>query len=231
MTPRNTIFDFATPETLDAGDPQLDRARRQVQLGSERLGDRASASTRPPPTPARTSAACGARPAHCSPPPPSPTKPASGWQQVTFSEPVPITAGTTYVAGYLAPNGHYSATSAAFSSAGLSNPPLQALANGISPNGVYEYSHESHVPHQQLQRHELLGRCAVRAGLVSTSSGAERPRPAAARTQVHTTHRAPSPKLQRLRAACQRPCPCRNRRAARRSRCTAAERVRRLFDQ
>ncbi len=53
---------------------------------------------------------------------------------------MPITAGTTYVAGYFAPNGHYSATPAAFSSAGLSNPPLEALANGSSPNGVYEYS-------------------------------------------------------------------------------------------
>ena len=32
---------------------------------------------------------------------------ASGWQTVTFSTPVAITAGTTYVASYLAPNGHF----------------------------------------------------------------------------------------------------------------------------
>ena len=32
---------------------------------------------------------------------------ASGWQQVSFSSPVAITANTTYVASYFAPNGHY----------------------------------------------------------------------------------------------------------------------------
>ena len=30
-----------------------------------------------------------------------------GWQSVNFANPVPVTAGTTYVAGYYAPNGHY----------------------------------------------------------------------------------------------------------------------------
>ena len=34
---------------------------------------------------------------------------ASGWQQVNFSTPVSITAGTTYIASYEAPNGEYSA--------------------------------------------------------------------------------------------------------------------------
>ena len=35
---------------------------------------------------------------------------ASGWQQVNFSSPVVIMPNTTYVAAYLAPKGHYSAT-------------------------------------------------------------------------------------------------------------------------
>ena len=39
---------------------------------------------------------------------------ASGWQQLTFTTPVDITAGTTYVASYYAPRGHYSASSAYF---------------------------------------------------------------------------------------------------------------------
>ena len=38
----------------------------------------------------------------------------SGWQTVTFSTPVTILPGTTYVAGYFAPSGHYSATDAYF---------------------------------------------------------------------------------------------------------------------
>jgi Domain of unknown function (DUF4082)/Bacterial Ig domain/Fibronectin type III domain/Lysyl oxidase len=70
---------------------------------------------------------------------------ASGWQQVSFSAPVAITANTTYVAGYFAPKGHYSDTSSGLASA-VSSPPLTALANSVSPNGVYTYSGTSTFP-------------------------------------------------------------------------------------
>ena len=70
---------------------------------------------------------------------------ASGWQTVLFSTPVSVTAGTTYVASYFAPNGHYSVTSAAFTTA-VDNPPLHAVANGTSPNGVYIYGPASTFP-------------------------------------------------------------------------------------
>jgi hypothetical protein len=50
------------------------------------------------------------------------------------------------VASYLAPNGHYSTTGAAFASSALDNPPLHALANGTSANGVYAYSTTSVFP-------------------------------------------------------------------------------------
>jgi Domain of unknown function (DUF4082)/Bacterial Ig domain/Fibronectin type III domain/Lysyl oxidase len=65
---------------------------------------------------------------------------ASGWQQVNFSTPVAIVANTTYIASYLAPKGHYSDNSSGFASSGVSNPPLSALANATSPDGVYVYS-------------------------------------------------------------------------------------------
>lgn len=62
---------------------------------------------------------------------------ASGWQQVSFATPVPVSAGTTYVASYFAPNGHYATTDGYFSSA-LGNPPLTAPADTASaPNGVF----------------------------------------------------------------------------------------------
>ena len=65
---------------------------------------------------------------------------ASGWQQVNFSTPVDISPNTTYVAGYLAPHGHYAVTRPGFLFAGVSNPPLQALATSpFSGNGVYAY--------------------------------------------------------------------------------------------
>jgi hypothetical protein len=71
---------------------------------------------------------------------------ASGWQQVSFSTPVTIAANTTYIAGYLAPKGHYSDTASGFASSGVSNPPLSALANSTSPDGVYAYSAVSTFP-------------------------------------------------------------------------------------
>ena len=53
---------------------------------------------------------------------------ASGWQKLVFSSPVAVTANTTYVASYFAPNGHYSADSEYFASTGVDNAPLHALA-------------------------------------------------------------------------------------------------------
>jgi hypothetical protein len=65
---------------------------------------------------------------------------ASGWQQVTFSTPVAITANTTYVVSYHTSVGNYSVNSAAFASAGVDNAPLHALATGVDgANGVYLY--------------------------------------------------------------------------------------------
>ncbi|WP_255436511.1 N,N-dimethylformamidase beta subunit family domain-containing protein [Tessaracoccus sp. MC1756] len=63
---------------------------------------------------------------------------ATGWQQAFFDNPVPITANTTYVASYHAPNGSY-ATGAPFTTA-ISSAPLTALADGTDgANGVYLY--------------------------------------------------------------------------------------------
>jgi hypothetical protein len=64
---------------------------------------------------------------------------ASGWQQASFSTPVPISAGTTYVASYYAPNGGYSLTSGGLQAA-RTNAPLRTLANGAEGgNGVFTY--------------------------------------------------------------------------------------------
>jgi hypothetical protein len=72
---------------------------------------------------------------------------ASGWQTLVFSSPVPVVAGTTYVASYLDPAGHYSDTINGFSSA-VTNGPLTAPATGsVSPgNGVYAYGTTSVFP-------------------------------------------------------------------------------------
>jgi hypothetical protein len=59
---------------------------------------------------------------------------ASGWQELDFSSPVAVTAGTTYVASYFTSTGHYADTSNGLASA-VTNGPLTALASG----GVYAY--------------------------------------------------------------------------------------------
>jgi hypothetical protein len=64
----------------------------------------------------------------------------SGWQYQAFPEPVPISANTTYVVSYHAPVGRYSKTEGLFTTSGVTNQPLWALANGADgPNGVYRY--------------------------------------------------------------------------------------------
>ncbi|WP_415855300.1 DUF4082 domain-containing protein [Sinomonas sp. G460-2] len=71
---------------------------------------------------------------------------ASGWQQAYFSTPVSVTANTTYVVSYFAPNGNYSYTSSGFS-ASQGSSPIVGLANGTDGgNGVYAYGSTSSFP-------------------------------------------------------------------------------------
>jgi hypothetical protein len=65
---------------------------------------------------------------------------ASGWQQVSFTTPVAITANTVYVASYRAPSGHYAGDNGYFATSGFDSGPLHALQDGVSGgNGVYAY--------------------------------------------------------------------------------------------
>jgi Domain of unknown function (DUF4082)/Bacterial Ig-like domain/Purple acid Phosphatase, N-terminal domain/Bacterial Ig domain len=57
---------------------------------------------------------------------------ATGWQTLAFDAPVQVTAGTTYVASYHAPNGNYAADLGLFAGT-VDNPPLHAQAS------VYDY--------------------------------------------------------------------------------------------
>jgi hypothetical protein len=71
---------------------------------------------------------------------------ASGWQTVTFATPVAVTAGTTYVASYFAPNGRYSVNTGFFGSE-YASPPLRALASGADGgNGTYAYGSSPSFP-------------------------------------------------------------------------------------
>jgi hypothetical protein len=145
VTPENTIFDFSTPSTVDSGDGS-----------SVELGVVFKPSTNGMITGVRFYKAAANTGSHTGSLWSSSgtllasgsftNETASGWQNLTFASPVAVASGTSYVAGYLAPSGHYSYTSAAFASGGVTNGPLMAVANSVSPNGVYAYSSTSTFP-------------------------------------------------------------------------------------
>jgi hypothetical protein len=65
---------------------------------------------------------------------------ASGWQEVAFTTPVAVSADVTYVISYHTDTGNYGVGGAYFTSAGVDNPPLHALADGADgASGVYLY--------------------------------------------------------------------------------------------
>ena len=145
VTPRASIFDLATPAVADAGDTSsvvLGVKFRAASSGSV-TGIRFYKAAANTGTHVGSLWSAGGEllgQATFS------DETASGWQTAILSSPVPITAGTTYVASYLAPNGRYSITGAAFASNPVANPPLEALANDTSPNGVYAYSSTASFP-------------------------------------------------------------------------------------
>ena len=144
VTPEETIFDFATPATLDSGDTA------GVTLGVKFTATTAGSVTgiRFYKAPANTGTHVGAlwdTSGNLLAQAPFTTETGSGWQAVTFNQPVSISAGTTYIASYFAPNGHYSTTSNGFGSM-FANPPLDALASSTSANGVFTYGNASAFP-------------------------------------------------------------------------------------
>lgn len=71
---------------------------------------------------------------------------ASGWQQMTFTTPVEITAQVTYIASYHSNTG-YAVDAAYFTSHGANGPPLHALQYGAEGgDGVYLYGSGGHCP-------------------------------------------------------------------------------------
>ena len=65
---------------------------------------------------------------------------ASGWQQASFSSPVLIRATRSTSSPTSPPNGHYSVNNGYFTSQGVDNGPLHALAAGpAGANGLFSY--------------------------------------------------------------------------------------------
>lgn len=71
---------------------------------------------------------------------------ASGWQLLTFAAPVPITAGTSYVVSYHAPNGNYAVDGGYFAGAHQSYPLTATADLPGSQNGLYHYGPDTAFP-------------------------------------------------------------------------------------
>ncbi len=145
VTPQATIFDFSEPQNPDSGDPNA------VEIGVKFTADLSGTITGVRFFKAAANIGThtgslwttgGTRLAQAT----FTNESSSGWQVATFATPVNITAGTTYIASYHAPTGHYSATTGAFQAGGVDNGALHALANSTSPNGVYMYGATSAFP-------------------------------------------------------------------------------------
>jgi hypothetical protein len=137
VTPADTLFDFATPGTIDSGDGSA--VTLGVKFSSSASGS--VAGIRFYKATSNTGTHVGAlydANGNVLAQATFANESTTGWQQVTFATPVPITAGTTYVAAYFAPNGHYSVDANALSSAST-NGPLSTIANSSSSNGVFSY--------------------------------------------------------------------------------------------
>jgi Domain of unknown function (DUF4082)/Fibronectin type III domain len=148
-TPQATIFDFAAPSVADSGDPNPVEVgvKFQADYSGSIVGIRFyKASTNTGTHIGSLWSASGTRLAQAT----FTGELDSGWQSVRFSSPVAISAGTTYVASYFAPNGHYSIANGGLTSA-VDNPPLHALASSTSPNGVFAYSGSSTFPSSSFQ--------------------------------------------------------------------------------
>jgi hypothetical protein len=72
----------------------------------------------------------------------------SGWQLAEFAQPIPVTAGITYVVSYLAPNGHYSVDADYFANQPAGIAPITGLqaGGGTGVNGVYKYGSTTTFP-------------------------------------------------------------------------------------
>ena len=89
------------------------------------------------------------------------TRPPPGWQTVTFATPVAVTAGTTYVASYFTPSGHYSVDGARHDAARSTTARCTRSRNSREPERrVRATARTSTFPTQLLQRDQLLGRRA-----------------------------------------------------------------------
>ena len=210
-SPRRTRSSTSRPRrlTVDSGDTTAVELGVKFTSDTSRDRHRRSASTRPPPTPAPTSGSLWTASGTLLASATFTNETASGWQQVIFSQPGRrSTPNTTYVAGYFAPNGHYSDTASGLRHRRRQQPAAPRARQRHQRQRRVCLQPDQHLPDQHLQRRPTTG---------STSTSARRLRCARAGDRRDGDRRAGSATVT-LERAVQR----RRRRPATRSRPTSA---------
>src|SRR6202012_3390430 len=140
VTPYASIFDLATPGTVDSGETRAINVgvKFRSDVPGKITGIRFYKSAKNTGTHVGTLWTAGGEVlAQVT----FTNETETGWQQATFSTPVAIQANTTYEASYLAPSGHYSANGPSLATA-VDNPPLHAEAG----TGAYTYGSTTKFP-------------------------------------------------------------------------------------
>lgn len=148
VTPQSSIFDYSTPTTVDAGDPDPVElgVKFKASVGGSVTGVRFyKAALNTGTHVGNLWSSTGTLLASVS----FTNESDSGWQTASFANPVAITAGTTYVVSYFAPKGRYSHSS--FGSPGIVTNGVLSTISTDNGNGVYRYGVASGFPTSSYQ--------------------------------------------------------------------------------
>ena len=108
-----SIWQDGTPTgSAESNDPNAQTTGRAVPGEQQRVHHGGAVLQGGRTIPGRIPGACGPRPGSCWPAGTFAGETASGWQELDFSSPVAVTAGTTYVASYFSSTGYPAYTSA-----------------------------------------------------------------------------------------------------------------------
>jgi hypothetical protein len=112
---------------------------------------------------------------------------ASGWQTASFSQPVPVTAGTTYVVSYSAPAGHYAAATDYWAYRGVTAAPL-AVAGGFgTDSGVYNTAVGSFPSSSYRQSNYFVDAVFTTSDDTALTAGSQWPLPGSSSVPVDST--------------------------------------------
>jgi hypothetical protein len=133
-----TLFDGVTPQVAsfnDVGAVELGVKFRSSQNGVISAVRFYRGATNPAGYTVKLYSSTGAELARAT----GPEQTAAGWNELAFATPVPITAGTTYVATYFSSNGGYAVTQNYFTVDRVQAPLTAPSAASSNGNGLFFY--------------------------------------------------------------------------------------------